>query len=99
MRRRRRCRRIRFCVFPGYRWCGPGCSGPGDPINELDAACKAHDECYRDTGNWCVCDADLIQRLSPLQSLHTPEGRQAMIILHYMKMQRKFTCFFKNQSY
>ncbi|RDY66986.1 phospholipase, partial [Halobacillus trueperi] len=49
MRHRRRYKRPKFCVFPGYRWCGPGCSGPGAPINETDAACKAHDECYRKT--------------------------------------------------
>lgn len=92
MHRRRRYRLMKFCVFPRYRWCGPGCSGPGDPINEIDAACKAHDECYRDTGNRCACDLELIQRLSSLQSLRTPEGRHAMIILHYMKIQSKFTC-------
>ena len=43
----RRKGRFRFCVFPGYNWCGPGCNGPGAPINELDAACKAHDICYQ----------------------------------------------------
>ncbi|MER2089353.1 MAG: phospholipase, partial [Sporosarcina sp.] len=45
--------RFRFCILPGYNWCGPGCNGPGDPINDLDAACKAHDICYRMGKNAC----------------------------------------------
>lgn len=28
------------------RYCGPGHSGPGAPVDALDAACKAHDEAY-----------------------------------------------------
>ncbi|HWL11412.1 MAG TPA: Parvovirus coat protein VP1-like protein, partial [Ureibacillus sp.] len=31
-----------FCL-PGYRYCGPGCSGPGSPTNPVDACCKFHD--------------------------------------------------------
>lgn len=27
-------------------WCGPGLSGPGDPVDSLDSACKQHDNCY-----------------------------------------------------
>lgn len=32
-------RKFPFCVFSGYRWCGPGCSGPGQPINDVDSCC------------------------------------------------------------
>jgi RHS repeat-associated protein len=32
----------------GTHWCGPG--GGGVPVNELDAACKAHDECFDAAG-------------------------------------------------
>jgi RHS repeat-associated protein len=28
----------------GTHWCGPG--GDGPPVSDLDAACKAHDQCY-----------------------------------------------------
>ncbi|WP_325058505.1 hypothetical protein [Lentibacillus cibarius] len=38
--------RPRFCIFPGYKYCGPGCSGPEQPINAVDAACQVHDICY-----------------------------------------------------
>jgi RHS repeat-associated protein len=35
---------------PWYgNYCGPG-NNPGGPIDELDRACKAHDDCYRDAG-------------------------------------------------
>lgn len=33
--------------FPGYRYCGPGKSGPAAPINQLDAICMEHDACYQ----------------------------------------------------
>ncbi|WP_173917553.1 phospholipase [Halobacillus sp. Marseille-Q1614] len=84
----------RFCVFPGYNWCGPGCSGPGAPINAVDAACKQHDECYLRTGNYCACDEQFMHRLASLQNPYTPEGRHARMMLHYMKVQRFFTCAF-----
>ena len=34
-------------VFGGNygNWCGPHRSGPNDPIDEVDAACKRHDYC------------------------------------------------------
>jgi hypothetical protein len=32
----------------GTHWCGPGGGGP--PVNDLDAACKAHDQCYDNIG-------------------------------------------------
>lgn len=94
MPHRRRYRRPKFCVFPGYRWCGPGCSGPGAPINETDAACKAHDECYRKTRNRCACDEAFIKKLTALQTPHTQEGRHARLMLQYMRLQRLFTCSF-----
>lgn len=52
----KRSSRFGFCVFPGYRWCGPGCSGPVAPINDVDAACKKHDLCYKRYGDQCACD-------------------------------------------
>jgi hypothetical protein len=32
----------------GTHWCGPGGGEP--PVNDLDAACKAHDQCYDNIG-------------------------------------------------
>lgn len=54
-----------FCIFPGYKNCGPVCSGPGAPINDVDAACKAHNECYRLYGPSCRCDQEFLNRLQP----------------------------------
>jgi len=40
-------------------YCGPN-YGSGEPIDTLDAACQAHDYCYRDYGRYnCLCDVDL----------------------------------------
>lgn len=46
-------------------WCGPGCGG-GEPINDVDACCKAHDQCYGRRG-WgsCSCDAELLGCVCP----------------------------------
>lgn len=82
----------RLCIFPGYNWCGPGCSGPGAPINNIDAACKAHDECYRMNGSRCVCDKELLHRLQSFRNPYSREGRQANIIYNYMKVQSFFRC-------
>ncbi|UOQ84485.1 phospholipase [Gracilibacillus salinarum] len=87
-------RKPKLCIFPGYRWCGPGCSGPGAPINEADAACKAHDECYLYSGDRCACDEAFIQRLRYLAGRPTEEGHHARVMLRYMKVQRVFTCGF-----
>ena len=51
-----------FCIFPGYRWCGPGCSGPGKPINDVDACCKAHDRCLK-RHSQCYCDRKFLECL------------------------------------
>ncbi|QAS52625.1 phospholipase [Halobacillus litoralis] len=83
-----------FCIFPGYNYCGPGCSGPGAPVNAVDAACKEHDECYRYYGDYCACDTAFIKQLEMLQNPYTIEGRHARTMYKYMKMQRFFTCAF-----
>jgi hypothetical protein len=40
-------------------WCGPGASGPGAPIDDLDACCMAHDQCY-DREGYLDCDCDRV---------------------------------------
>ena len=49
--------------MPGYgNWCGPGNSGPGEPVNTLDRLCQQHDRCYANRGYFaCSCDRELIQ--------------------------------------
>lgn len=84
-----------FCIFPGYKWCGPGCSGPGAPINAVDAACKAHDECYHRYGPTCGCDREFLLRLRQLMNLPTQEGRNARLMYNFMKVKMAFTCGFK----
>lgn len=51
------------CLIYG-NWCGPGCSGPSDPIDGVDSCCKTHDLCYDRNGYFdCECDAALIRCL------------------------------------
>lgn len=88
----RRNRGIGFCVFPGYNWCGPGCHGPGAPTNDVDAACKAHDDCYRMGGNRCDCDQEFLNQLYHKIDPYTQKGRHARLLYHYMKVQTSFTC-------
>jgi len=50
--------------IPVYgNWCGPW-YGDGEPIDALDAICRAHDQCY-DFAGWldCGCDATLRQQI------------------------------------
>ncbi|MDX8366780.1 phospholipase [Cytobacillus sp. IB215665] len=77
--------RPRRCLFPGYRWCGPGCSGPGAPINDVDAACKAHDECYRIYGRTYECDLMFVRQLRPKVNPYTEKGRHAQLMYNFMK--------------
>lgn len=52
------------CIYGN--WCGPGCSGPGDPISPVDACCRFHDYCYTAFGYFsCTCDEALINCLKP----------------------------------
>ncbi|MFZ3579916.1 phospholipase [Virgibacillus sp. DJP39] len=85
--------RIPSCgIFPGYNWCGPGCSGPGAPVNRVDAACKAHDECYRIYGSICKCDIQFMRRLQAYRTPQTLEGRQANVMYKAMKIKSRFSC-------
>ena len=89
---RRENSRFHFCIFPGYNWCGPGCNGPGAPINDVDAACKAHDECYRRGRHPCECDREFLNRLHYHRNSNTQQGRHARLLYHYMKLQTVFSC-------
>ena len=55
--------------FPIYgNYCGPGTpSYNGRPVDHLDAACQAHDDCYATNGYWdCNCDEKLIADVNDL---------------------------------
>ena len=83
---------LRFCIFPGYNWCGPGCNGPGAPVNEVDVACKAHDICYRRYGDRCHCDSEFLRHLHPYIYENSRMGRHARILYNYTRLQMNFTC-------
>jgi hypothetical protein len=90
----RKDRGFRICLPRGYKWCGPGCSGPGAPINDVDACCKAHDDCYRKFGRSCRCDHEFMDCLRPKISSCSKEGRDAALLYKYMRIRQLFTCCF-----
>ena len=47
----------RFTFRYWGNWCGPGHSGPEDPVDVLDTACMHHDKCYAAAG-YLDCDCD-----------------------------------------
>lgn len=84
-------RRPHFGIcMPGYRYCGPGCSGPGSPINEVDACCKLHDECYERYGRTKRCDQLFQKCLRPKIKSHSKMGRDAALIYSIMSLRDKF---------
>ncbi|WP_084781839.1 phospholipase [Bacillus niameyensis] len=80
------------CIFPGYNWCGPGCSGPGAPINDVDACCMRHDLCLRRNIDPCICDFAFMDCLRPKMSRPTPDGRHASLMYGAMRLRTSFRC-------
>ena len=80
-----------FCIFPNYRYCGPGCSGPGKPYNDVDGCCQAHDICL-EKHSQCYCDLKFLDCLRRKTDLTTKKGRVATLMYIYMKAQTVFTC-------
>ncbi|PLT30449.1 phospholipase [Peribacillus deserti] len=83
---------FRFCVFPRYRWCGPGCSGPGVPINDVDACCYRHDRCLSAGVPACKCDRALINCLRSRINPRTDKGKKAAFMYNVMKIKTFFFC-------
>ena len=83
-------RKRKNCLFPGYRWCGPGCSGPGAPINDVDACCKAHDQCIERYGYSYQCDRKFVNCLRPKVNFYTRKGRTAALMYGFIKVQLAF---------
>ncbi|MBM7570770.1 phospholipase A2 family protein [Aquibacillus albus] len=88
--RRRQIRRRPGLCLPGYRWCGPGCSGPGEPVNEVDNCCKDHDDCYRKYGSSRKCDELLLDCLQNKLDNRSPSGRDARLIYNFIKFRNLF---------
>lgn len=70
------------------RWCGPGCSGPGEPRDGTDECCMMHDRCYEKYGYFsCKCDKELLSCLAPKRNALTKGGRAAIIVYNWFKVQ------------
>ena len=78
-----------FCV-PGYRWCGPGCSGPGSPSNEVDSCCKSHDLCYERYGPSKHCDQMFQKCLRPHVNKPNKMGRDASLFYGIYNVRNMF---------
>jgi len=81
--------RIGFC-YPGYRYCGPGCNGPGAPTNAVDSCCLKHDECYRKYGRSRYCDELFHQCLSPYYNKQNKLGRDARLFSRTVNLANFF---------
>lgn len=58
-------------------WCGPG-HGGGQPVDELDAACMRHDQCYDRNGYFnCRCNQALVNEIDHLIANGRLSGRTA----------------------
>lgn len=74
--------------LPGYRYCGPRCSGPGAPVNRLDAFCMQHDACYSKYGPSKHCDDIFLRQLHPYRHQRNRLGRDAALMYRAMKLKR-----------
>eukprot|EP00275_Glaucocystis_incrassata_P001445 EC122972.1.p1 GENE.EC122972.1~~EC122972.1.p1 ORF type:complete len:125 (+),score=21.58 EC122972.1:144-518(+) len=70
------------------KYCGPGHGDPNydvEPIDDLDALCKIHDECYdKSRGGFyldCGCDMRFINGINELQSRLSPEQQQTASLM------------------
>lgn len=86
MKRRKR-RKGRGLCYPGYNWCGPGCSGPSAPTNQVDSCCKKHDLCYDKYGPTRECDEMLLNCLSSQINPRTKMGRDAELFFSIMRLR------------
>lgn len=80
---------IGFC-YPGYRYCGPGCTGPGVPVNAVDACCQSHDECYALTGRTKHCDDIFQQCLNQYKNSSTKMGKDANLFSKAINIKNFF---------
>ncbi|WP_085992336.1 Parvovirus coat protein VP1-like protein [Oceanobacillus senegalensis] len=76
--------------LPGYRYCGPGCSGPGAPTNQLDFYCMQHDACYRKNklNKHKHCDQLFLKQLEPFTRHPGKIGKDARFMYRIMKLKQ-----------
>ncbi|WP_325063406.1 Parvovirus coat protein VP1-like protein [Gracilibacillus salitolerans] len=74
--------------LPGYRYCGPGCSGPGSPLNTLDVLCMKDDDCYRRHGSNKYCDELFMKRLQPYIHRRDKIGRDTSLMYRVISLKR-----------
>ncbi|MGE5701316.1 MAG: phospholipase [Clostridia bacterium] len=68
-------------------WCGPGCSGPDSPIDDVDDCCRKHDRCYDEKGYFSrSCDRKLCKCLRSKIDRKTKKGRAAALIYSYYSL-------------
>ncbi|MFF6015332.1 Parvovirus coat protein VP1-like protein [Lysinibacillus fusiformis] len=85
----KRNRKFGFC-YPGYRYCGPGCSGPGQPTNAVDSCCKQHDECYDRYGSIRYCDELFQKCLRPHMRAPNKMARDARLFNRVFELRNRF---------
>lgn len=74
------------------RYCGPGHSGPGAPIDLLDTACMHHDQCYG-RGHDCPCNKALIIEIyRNFNRMGALEKTAAGGVAAYFAFANKFVC-------
>ena len=79
-----------FC-YPGYRYCGPGCSGPGAPVNAVDKCCQDHDACYQKNWPKKYCDERFQHCLNLYKNSPTKMGRDARLFSRAIHLKNFFT--------
>ncbi|AYV66534.1 Parvovirus coat protein VP1-like protein [Niallia circulans] len=86
-KKRRKRNPIKLCLPGGYRYCGPGCSGPGAPINYVDSCCRRHDQCVETYGSCRYCDEKLLHCVQSKSRERTQEGKTARLISDFMRFR------------
>ncbi|KAB7671237.1 Parvovirus coat protein VP1-like protein [Bacillus sp. B1-b2] len=89
--RNKRRNRSGFCLPGGYRYCGPGCSGPGAPINYVDSCCERHDRCVTRYGSCAYCDQRLMDCVESRKRRQGNEGQTARLISTFMNLRVKLS--------
>ena len=79
--------------MPGYRYWGPGRSGPGAPTNDVDACCKLHDDCYRRFGPSRRCDHLFLNCLQPKIHPYSRTGRHAKLFYNFFRLKDIFRLY------
>jgi hypothetical protein len=80
--------------FPVYgNYCGPLYPSKGmkpTPIDEVDSACKNHDQCYGDQGYFNKnCDLKIIQDLKAITPKNANENLAKKLLIFYFQEATK----------